>query len=351
MPPDEGGDATGPRRPAAPEGRGTDVPPVLLAFAEAPRSAVDLHILLTGIQTGPLALLADALQVLALGAYLVGVRRLRRRGRHWSGWPTAAYAAGVVALWIAVGSGLAAYDDVNVTLHVVQHVLLMMVAPPLVALGKPVTLVVQASGRSAQVRVLKVVRSHAVSALTFPVVAWLLYYGTMVVFFLTPAYAYSVAHPLFHDGTHLWFFAIGYLYWAPIVGLDPTRWRLSYPARIGSLFAGMPFEAFLGISLTGLPKPIAPINTLANTHTAGSAFWALAMSATGLCMAVVAGQWYRQLQRDTARQDRRAAEAAAANRARAAELGVDDLAEGVTVPWWRLAELEARQRRSDGPPG
>ncbi|MGH9104992.1 MAG: cytochrome c oxidase assembly protein, partial [Acidimicrobiales bacterium] len=151
----------------------------LFAYGDAPSSAVSLHILLLGVQTGWLDLLADALEALTLVLYLLGLHRLARRGRPWPAWSTAAFVLGVVALWAAVGSGLAAYDELNVTMHVIQHILLMMVAPPLLALGKPVTLAAQAARRQNQVRLLKVVHSPVVAGLTFPVVAFLVYYGTM----------------------------------------------------------------------------------------------------------------------------------------------------------------------------
>ncbi len=318
--------------------------PMWLAFGQAPHPAVSTHILLTGIQTGPLSLVADAVELIVLALYGVGVRRLARRGRPWPLWHTAVFVVGMVAMWVAVGSGLAAYDDVNVSMHVIQHVLLMMVAPPLIALGKPVTLATQAANRANQVRILKVVHSRVVGVLTFPVVAWFLYYGTMYVFFMTGVYPYSVAHPLFHDGTHLWFFAVGYLYWHPLVGLDPARWRWPPLVRAVSLFMGMPFEVFLGIALTQLPTPLAPINTLANTHQAGDTFWILAMVTTGGWLAVVLFQWFRQLERETVREDRRLETANAENRAWAHDLGID-LAPGLTVPWWRLAELERQQQQ------
>ncbi len=317
-----------------------------LTYGAAPHGAVSLHVLVTGVQTDPLSLLADLLELVALGLYLAGVHRLAQRGRRWSPWSTTACVSGIAVLWIAVGSGFAAYDSVNVTMHVIQHVLIMMLAPPLIALGKPVTLISQAVGRNNQVRVLRVVHSAPLAALSFPIVGWFLYYGTMYVYFMTGLYPYSIAHPLFHDATHVWFFSVGYLYWQPIVGLDPARWRLSHPMRIGSLFLGMPFEAFLGIGITQLPHPLDKINSLAATHNAGDTFWILSMLVTGVWLATIVLQWFRQLDRETAREDRRVEASLAENRARAETLGIH-LPEGCTVPWWRLEELE--QRRAQRP--
>jgi cytochrome c oxidase assembly factor CtaG len=318
----------------------------LLAYGDAPNSTVTAHILLTGIQTGPLALLADGIEAAAVVAYLIGVRRLARRGRRWSPWATAAFTAGMLSVWVAVGSGLAAYDEVNVVMHVVQHVLLMMIAAPLIALGKPITLATQASLRPNQTRLVGIVHHPVVAALTFPVLGWFLYYGTMYGYFMDGGvYHYSINHPLFHDSTHLIFLVVGYLYWQPLIGGDPTRWRLSPPVRILAVFLGMPFEAFLGIAIRMLTQPIDPINTLANTQSAGQTFWILAMLASSLCIAVIAIEWFIETDRQTAREDRRALAVAEQAQARAQQLGVEGVREGWTVPWWRLAQLEAQQRR------
>ncbi len=54
-----------------------------------------------------------------------------------SAWRLAAFFAGIVSVWIAIGSPLAAFDDVSLTVHMAQHLLLMTVAPPLILLGAP----------------------------------------------------------------------------------------------------------------------------------------------------------------------------------------------------------------------
>ncbi len=85
---------------------------------------------------------------------------------------------------------------------------------------------------------------------------------------------------------------------------DPTRWRLPYPVRILATFVGMPFEAFLGIAVSMSPTPIAPTNTVADTRAAGQTFWILAMLGPGACIAVMAIQWYQQMERQVSRGNR-----------------------------------------------
>lgn len=311
-------------------------------------AGVTAHVLLTGIQTGPVALVADAFEVGAVAVYLVGVRRLARRGREWSPWVSAAFVTGIFAVWLAVGSGLARYDETNVTVHVVQHVLLMMIAAPLIALGKPVTLATQAVGRANQTRLVRLTRHPAVTALTFPVVGGLLYYGLMYAMFTsTGVYDYTVGHPVFHDASHLVLLAVGFIYWQPLVGGEQTRWRMAPPVRVLAVFLGMPLEAFLGISMRMRSQPLGPRgpigDTLANTQSAGQTFLILAMLAGGLCIAIIAARWLGDSERRTGREDRRASAAAAGSRALAEQLGVQGVPEGWAVPPWRLAELQARQ--------
>lgn len=319
----------------------------LIAYGTASSSTIRAHILLTGIQSDPLALAGNAVEIIAIVWYVAAIRRLTRRGRRWSPYATTAFVAGLISIWVAVGSGLAAYDEVNVTAQVIQHLVLMMVAPPLIALGKPITLASQAAQRRTQVALLQIVHSRVLAALTFPILTWFAYYGTMYAYFDNRGlYDYSISHPLFHDIVHVVFFAVGYLYWQPLVGSDPSRWRLPIIARAGSIFLGMPFEAFLGISISELTIPIDPINTLANTHSAGETFWAAAMLLSGLCLASVGLQMFRQLGKEAGREDRRIQAHSAEVKARTEQLGVEGLREGWTVPWWRLAQLEARQKTS-----
>lgn len=318
-----------------------------LTYGDAPSSHIQLHVVLQYVQTGPLAFVADAFEATAIAIYLYGTRRLARRGRHWPPGATACFVAGVVCVWVAIGSGVAAYDEKNVVMHVAQHVLLMMVAAPLIVLGKPLTLATQAARRANQVRIIKVLHSRAVAALTFPVLTWFIYYGTMYAFFEDRGlYDYSIDHVLFHDATHLVFLTAGLLYWQPLIGTDPTRWKIPPAARILITFIGMPFEAFLGISIYLSSRPIDPINSLENTRAAGQAFWILAMAATAACVAVMAVQWYQQLQRQTPREDRQAQIQAEQSRQAAARLGVTPGRDGWTIPAWRLAQIQAQQSRA-----
>ncbi len=280
----------------------------MLADLETPSPPVTLHQLAGGWQLGdPWAVAALVLQVASLAWYGAGMARLRRRGRSWPAGRAASFGAGVACLCVALVSGLASYDDSVFTAHVMQHLLLMMVAPPLLALGAPVTLAIQASPRSAQTAFVRLVHSRVVGVLTLPLVAAALYYGAMYAGFLTSLYPYALTHSLAHHLEHLAIFAVGCLFWWPMVATDELPHRPAYPLRILAMFVGMPFEVFLGVAVMNFSRPIAPEHTLSDTHTGGAVFWVASMAITFLAALVMVAQWMRAEERQAVREDRRAA--------------------------------------------
>lgn len=305
----------------------------------------NLRVLLLGIRTDPASLIAGAVLAAAAVAYLLAARHRGRKGPPWPAGATATFLLGLASIWIAVGSGLAAYDESSVTLHVVQHILLMMVAAPLLALGAPATLAAQTAGRRHQVRLLAALRSRPVRWGSMPLVASAVYLGSMWAYFLTPAYPYTITHPLAHDATHVGFLAIGYLYWQPMVGADPAP-RPSAPVRLVAIMLGASLEGALGVVVSLLPRPLAPINTLADTRAAGRTWLVLAMLACGVWSSVVIWQWLAQAAREAPRADRLAREAAELSRRRAEALGLP-----VPPPGWSVPAAALRGQEGDSPGG
>lgn len=278
---------------------------MLLADTDPVSPPVQLHQLLTGWQLGRVfGLVAFLLQLAAAAWYVAAAVRLRRRGRPWSAWRTTAFLAGVVVLDIAVVSGLASYDDQVFVVHVVQHLLLMMVAPPLLALGAPITLAIQAAGRPLQGRIVRFLHYRAVGVLTLPIVAAALYYGSMYVVFLTSFYPFSLRHPLVHDLSHVVMFSLGCLFWWPMIAVDQLPNRPSFQVRIIAMFVGMPIEVFLGLVVMNFGHPIAPQHTLADTQAGGALFWGASMLITFAAAMVLLAQWMNQEERRAARHDR-----------------------------------------------
>src|SRR4029453_9033887 len=103
-----------------------------------------------------------------------------------------------------------------------------MVAPLLLVLGAPVTLALQASSRSSQRRILRVLHSAPARVLTNPLTAWLLFGTSIVTLYFTSLYELSLRNGLFHVAMHAYFVLAGCLFLAHVVGLDPIPHAMGY---------------------------------------------------------------------------------------------------------------------------
>ena len=187
------------------------------------------------------ARLADrAFPLLVLAACIAaGVWYLRAdwslaRGRSWKPRRTAAFFAGLVSVDLALQSPVATLTATYFEAHVLQHLLLMIIAPAFLAMGAPMTLILQTSSRRAKSVWLRTLHSNFFAVLSHPLVVWFLYYGTMLAFFLTPLIGFAMNHMWLMDLINLGFLFGGTLFWWPMIGLDPIpRWgiNLSSPDR------------------------------------------------------------------------------------------------------------------------
>jgi cytochrome c oxidase assembly factor CtaG len=264
--------------------------------------AVSLRTLLLGWHLSPLV---TTPMVGAAVAYLAGVRALAGRHRRWSRGRTASFLAGAGVIIVALDSGLAAYDDKVFALHVVQHLLLAMIAPPLLALGAPVTLALQSTSRSTGRHILAVLHSRPLALVTHPITAWILFAGSMAGLYFTPLYNLSVAHAWIHALVHLHLIVIGVLFAWPVVGLDPLPNRLQHGARLLYVALTIPFHAFVAVGLLSSSAPLFAAHTLADQRAGAGIMWAGGELFTLTTMAVVLHQWMAADARDAARADRR----------------------------------------------
>ena len=239
----------------------------------------------------------------AAAAYWLGVTRLARRGREWSRARSASFAGGIAVIVVALCSGIAHFDDSVFTLHVVQHLLLSMVAPPLLALGAPVTLALQASARPTQTRIVRVLHSGPAAVLTYPVVTWLLFSASLVALYATGLYPTSLRHPWLHDLVHIHFVVVGALFFWPIVGIDPSRWRLPHGARLLYVLLALPFHAIVGLTLVTASTPLWSAHTVTDQQTGGGVMMLFGDLITLVVFAVVFAQWAKADERAAARFD------------------------------------------------
>jgi len=199
--------------------------------------------------------------VLAITLYLAAVRIVDRahpanpvpRRR------IAAWLAGVAVVALALVSAVHIYAGSLFTVHMVQHLLLAMVAPPLLALGAPMTLTLRAA--SVNVRrsiLLPVLHSWPVKAISWPPVGWTFFAVVMWATHFSPLYNAALENQALHSAEHLLYLIAGVLFWWPVIGADPIRWRLSPIARMAYLAAQMPFNTAVGLAIYYAPTILYP---------------------------------------------------------------------------------------------
>jgi cytochrome c oxidase assembly factor CtaG len=229
-------------------------------------------------------IVTGAVVVLA-ALYLWGVLRVARRhpARPWPAWRTAMFLGGLAVVVLATESGIGSYDDVLFWDHMVQHLMLIMIAPPLLIFGQPITLLLHASRNPVHTWAKRVVRSRVASFLTWPVFGVVAYAAVVAAAHLTDLAGLVETNQALHNAEHVVFLVVGYLFFLPILGTEPIRWRLSYPVRFIILVLVMPVDTFTGLVLgygtagtpgieTG-PRPAWAPAPVADLHTGGAVMW------------------------------------------------------------------------------
>lgn len=251
-----------------------------------------------------------------------------------------AFLAGLLAILVALQSGIARYDTTLFSIHMVQHLLLTLVAPPLLALGAPVTQLLRASSAEGRARwILPVLQSRVVAVIGHPVVAWIVFASVMWAAHFSPLFDLSLENRLVHDLEHAVFLGAGLLFWWPVVGLDPAPHRMGHPARLLYVFLQMPQNSFLAMAILFTGTPLYPhyvtlgspygIDPLADQQLAAGIMWFVGdLLFLGALLAVLTG-WMRSEARGSAAAERRAdteramiREREAAHRARSSGAGV-----------------------------
>jgi putative membrane protein len=190
-----------------------------------------------------------------LAAALCWVQFVRRVDRAHPANPvprrrTVAFLAGLAAIAAALMSGIERYDTTLFSIHMVQHLLLTLVAAPLIALGAPITTLLRAATPNVRRTViLPILHSRVMRVLSFPVVSWLVFAGVMWGTHFSPLFDASLENPLIHDLEHALYLAAGLLFWWPAVGLDPSPWRMPHPVRAMYVFLQMPQNTFLAVTI------------------------------------------------------------------------------------------------------
>lgn len=254
--------------------------------------------------------------VLGALAYLRGAATLSRRHVDVP-WPigrTVSFVSGLALAWVVLLGPVGAYDDTFFWAHMTQHVLLMMVVAPLLVLGSPVLLVLRlASPDIRRRRLVPLLRSRTVHALSSPVGTWVFFAAVVVGTHFSPFYNLALAHLWIHRFVeHPVYLGAALLYYYPLLDRQARR-RLPPGGRILSLLLMMVPEAMTGFFIYAsgfvmyphyltVSRPFGP-GALTDQQLGGALMWAggMVIDAAWICLAT--RDWLRAEERKGRRVD------------------------------------------------
>lgn len=249
--------------------------------------------------------------------YLLGVRKLHAGGNAWPVSRTVAFlGGGLGSMVLTTASPLATYDTVLLSVHMVQHMILAMIAPIFLALGAPITLALRTLPAGGRSRLLSVLHSRVAAFFTHPLVAGAIFVLNPFVLYFSGLYAQTLEHPWLHDLNHMHFVLVGSLWFAPLLGVDPMPRRPPYPMRVISAFMTLPFHAFLGVGIMSMNTLIAGnwylsqdrqwgASPLSDQRTAGGILWVSGDLVGLVVFAALFRGWIKDSEREARREDRR----------------------------------------------
>ena len=250
--------------------------------------------------------------------YLLGLRRLRRRGTPWPAWRTAAWLAGCLAVLLATSSGIGRYAPAVFGLHMLSQLLLAVLAPILLVLGGPVILMLRTlrAGQPAGPRewLVSLLRSRACRTLTRPAVAFALLVGPLYLLYFSGLFSFLAPFHWAHLAMNGYFLVAGYLFFWPVVGVDPAPRRLPPVGRLGLMFALLPAFGFLAVALTNMHTVLGEgfywsldlpwrEDLLPDQALGGTVVWAAAELPALVLLIATAVQWASSDERDATHAD------------------------------------------------
>lgn len=236
-------------------------------------------------------------------AYLGTVHAARRHGGTWQARDTFAWIAGCGVLVVATQGSPAAYGDALFWMHMVAHLMLIMIVPMLLLLGRPLDLALAAARPAHATRLRAGFEGGVLSVMTHPGFGVVVYGAAIAGTHLTGFMNSMMMHPWLHGLEQVLYVTAGVLFFLPLLGEQPIRWKLAAPLRMAVLVVAMPIDTFTGVILgqmTTYPWPMmaadhpawAP-DLLTDLHAGGAVMWIGGDAIMAVLFGIAALSWAR----------------------------------------------------------
>ena len=229
--------------------------------------------------------------LLTTAIYLRGwVLARKTRPEELPGWRAMSFCGGMLAIWLAIASPIDALDDFLLTAHMIQHFILMSVAPPLLVLGAPTVPMLRGLPRwvikgplhplFASVGMQKVFHT-----LSNPVLIWLAMNGAYLGWHVPAAFEWTFRSENVHQTEHMCFLLTNIAFWWVVLQPWPTKPRWPAWAAIPFLLTSDLVNTMVSALLTFSGKVLYPsyaaaprvseLSALQDQVAAGSEMWIL----------------------------------------------------------------------------
>jgi putative membrane protein len=248
--------------------------------------------------------------ILAASLYWLGGRGVGRPRSATRRWRMAAFVAALAIIVLALASPLDDWATKLQWAHMLQHVLLLLVAPPLLALARPWNRMWRGLPLGLRRGVAREVTQGRWSGalrrtarfLGNPIPSWMLFTVTLLAWHLPFAYNATLRSPLFHALEHALFFGTGLLFWTRVIDSPPWRSPLPEGARAvyvaSALVVSWMLALVLAVSTSPLYAPYAEvasrpggITALADQQLAAGVMWVPGSIPFTIAILFVAYRW------------------------------------------------------------
>jgi len=213
-----------------------------------------------------------------LYAYVIGLRRPSGSSQALPAWRLGAFLTGVAVVCAALGPSLASCDTSSLTGHMVQHLLLMTIAPPLVLLGDPLR--VLSSRMAPRPRRAAARFFRRAGSLQGVVACWLAASATLVLWHVPAVFELALRSPVWHAIEQASFLVTGLLFWLPVIEPWPVRPSSPWSVVLYLFMATLPCDVLSGflvfsdriaysVYLSGASDAVV----LADQQRAGALMW------------------------------------------------------------------------------
>lgn len=250
--------------------------------------------------------------------FTIGWYRLRSRKRNAhlaKPWRLISYWGGLLLMFLALVSPIEVLSSQLFLMHMIQHLLIAMFAPPLLLIADPMPIMMWGLPKELRTRIGRILFTKTsparpfLMAITRPIIAWALFFAFLWGWHDANAYNAALQYEWVHTLEHLTFFWTAMLLWWHITGAGPVfHKRFSYPGRIAFTLGCVPANMIAGVVIAlaetviytfyeTIPFRTWGLSVLEDQRIGGAIMWVPGSMMYVIAVIVLMTLWMREQER------------------------------------------------------